>query len=77
MKRNVFGDTKLHFSSKYRPADSDTCSRVLCVLGFYSVCVLAKRKALCSWSGVGLRVNWEGTMFLLILSNAKFIGYHL
>lgn len=27
--------------------------------------------------GVGLRVNWGGTIFLLILSKAKFIGYHL
>lgn len=44
---------------------------------FFSVRVLAKRKALCSWLGAGLRVKWEGTMFLLILSNAKFIGYHL
>lgn len=44
---------------------------------FFSVRVSAKRKALCSWLGAGLRVKWEGTMFLLILSNAKFIGYHL
>lgn len=44
---------------------------------FFFVRVLAERKALCSWLGVGLRVKWEGTMFLLILSDAKFIGYHL
>lgn len=75
------GHTRLHFSSKYRPSDSDTCSRALffCFFVFYfpSVRVLAKRKALCSWLGAGLRVKWEGTMSLLILSNAKFIGYHL
>lgn len=41
------------------------------------VFVSAKRKALCPWLGVGLRVKWEGTMFLLIFSKAKFIGYHL
>lgn len=48
----------------------------LCSL-FFFLRALAERKALCSWLGVGLRVKWEGTMFLLILSNAKFIGYHL
>lgn len=41
------------------------------------VFVSARRKALCLWLGVGLRTNWGGTMFLLILSKAKFIGYHL
>ncbi len=45
--------------------------------GYGCVFVLARRKALCPWLGVGLRVNWGGTMFLLILSKAKFIGYHL
>ena len=44
---------------------------------FLSMCIFARRKALCPWLGVGLRVNWGGTMFFLILSNAKFIGYHL
>lgn len=39
--------------------------------------VLSRRKALCPRSGAGLRVNRGGTMFLLILSKAKFIGYHL
>lgn len=48
----------------------------LCSL-FFFLRALAERKALCSWLGVGLRVKWEGTMFLLILSNAKFIGCHL
>lgn len=79
MKCKVLGTHTVTFSSKYGPLDSDTGSRVLFffVFVFFSVLVLAKRKALCSWLGVGLRVKWEGTMFLLILSNAKFIGYHL
>lgn len=49
------------------------CCRAMVAFFF----LLARRKALCPWLGVGLMVNWEGTMFLLILSNAKFIGYHL
>lgn len=39
--------------------------------------VLVRRKSLCPWLRVGLRVNCWGTMFLLILSKATFIGYHL
>lgn len=37
----------------------------------------AGSRALCPWSGAGLRVNWEGTMCVLIVGEAKFIGYHL
>lgn len=72
MQKNLEGDA-------VGPSKTDTCSythaaEVRCV---FLVHVLARRKALCPWLGVGLRVSWEGTMFLLVLSNAKFIGYHL
>lgn len=69
------GDTVgLHQSQILAPTRAST-AELWCVIFFGHV--LARRKALCPWLGVGLRVNWEGTMLLLILSNAKFIGRHL
>lgn len=46
------------------------CATILCVRP-------AGSRALCPWLGAGLRVNWEGTMCVLILAEAKFIGCHL
>lgn len=60
------------------PSQPDACSYIgTCSRAMVVFFVLARRKALCPWLGVGLRVNWGGTMFLLIFSKAKFIGYHL
>lgn len=65
----------LHHQSQILAPTRASTAELWCVIFFGHV--LARRKALCPWLGVGLRVNWEGTMLLLILSNAKFIGHHL
>lgn len=46
-----------------------TCNKALVVV----LC----QQALCPWLGVGLGIEWGGTIFLLILRKATFIGHHL